>query len=39
MSLDAFKSAEHAVADATGMTHAIIDRFLGRHREADRTSA
>ena len=32
MTLDAFKSVEHAVADATGMAHAIIDRFLTRQR-------
>jgi DNA-binding transcriptional LysR family regulator len=32
MTLEAFRSVEHAVADATGMAHAIIDRFLMRHR-------
>ena len=32
MTLDAFNNAEHAVADATGMAHAIIDRYLARHR-------
>ena len=32
MTLEAFKNAEHAVADATGMAHAVIDRFLARHR-------
>jgi DNA-binding transcriptional LysR family regulator len=32
MTLDGFKSTEHAVADATGMAHAIIDRLLARHR-------
>src|SRR5262249_18642757 len=32
MTLEAFKTAEHAVADATGMAHAVIDRFLARHR-------
>jgi DNA-binding transcriptional LysR family regulator len=32
MTLDAFRDAEHAVADATGMAHAMIDRFLARHR-------
>jgi DNA-binding transcriptional LysR family regulator len=32
MTLEAFKNAEHAVADATGMAHAAIDRFLARHR-------
>ena len=34
MTLDGFKNAEHAVADATGMAHAVIDRFLARHRVA-----
>lgn len=34
MTVDAFKNAEHAVADATGMAHAVIDRFLARHRVA-----
>jgi DNA-binding transcriptional LysR family regulator len=32
ITLDAFRNAEHAIADATGMAHAIIDRFLARHR-------
>jgi DNA-binding transcriptional LysR family regulator len=32
MTLEAFRSAEHAVADATGMAHAVIDRYLARHR-------
>ena len=32
MTLEAFKSSEHAMADATGMAHAVIDRFLARHR-------
>ena len=32
VTVDAFKKAEHAVADATGMAHAVIDRFLARHR-------
>jgi DNA-binding transcriptional LysR family regulator len=32
MTLEAFKNAEHAIADATGMAHAVIDRFLARHR-------
>jgi DNA-binding transcriptional LysR family regulator len=32
MTLDGFKNTEHAVADATGMAHALIDRFLARHR-------
>ena len=31
MTLEAFKSAEHAMADATGMAHAVIDRFLAKH--------
>ena len=31
MTLDAFKNAEHAMADSTGMAHAVIDRFLARH--------
>jgi DNA-binding transcriptional LysR family regulator len=32
MTLEGFKNAEHAVADATGMAHAVIDRFLARYR-------
>jgi DNA-binding transcriptional LysR family regulator len=32
MSLEAFKNAEHAVADATGMAHAVVDRVLARQR-------
>ena len=32
MTLDGFKNTEHAVADATGMAHAVIDRLLARHR-------
>jgi DNA-binding transcriptional LysR family regulator len=32
MTFDAFKATEHATADATGMAHATIDRFLARHR-------
>ena len=32
MNLAAFTQVEHAVADATGMAHAVIDRFLARHR-------
>jgi len=32
MSLEAFKSGEHAMADATGMAHAVIDRFLAKQR-------
>jgi DNA-binding transcriptional LysR family regulator len=32
MTLEAFKSSEHAMADATGMAHAVIDRFLARQR-------
>jgi DNA-binding transcriptional LysR family regulator len=31
MTLEAFKTVEHAMADATGMAHAIIDRFLAKH--------
>jgi DNA-binding transcriptional LysR family regulator len=31
MTLEAFRTAEHAVADATGMAHAVIDRYLARH--------
>jgi DNA-binding transcriptional LysR family regulator len=31
MTLDGFKNTEHAIADATGMAHAVIDRFLARH--------
>jgi DNA-binding transcriptional LysR family regulator len=30
--VDAFKNAEHAIADATGMAHAVIDRVLAKHR-------
>src|SRR5215510_9252 len=32
MTLEAFKTAEHALADATGMAHSVIDRFLAKHR-------
>src|SRR5262245_57234435 len=32
MSLEAFKTSEHAMADATGMAHAVIDRFLAKQR-------
>jgi DNA-binding transcriptional LysR family regulator len=32
MTLEAFKSSEHAMADATGMAHAVIDRFLAKQR-------
>jgi DNA-binding transcriptional LysR family regulator len=32
MTLEAFKSSEHAMADATGMAHAAIDRFLAKQR-------
>jgi DNA-binding transcriptional LysR family regulator len=28
MTMEAFKASEHAMADATGMAHAVIDRFL-----------
>src|SRR5262249_32849091 len=38
MTLEGFKNAEHAVADATGMAHAVIDRFLARHRVARNVS-
>src|SRR5262249_28871654 len=31
MTLEAFKTCEHAMADATGMSHAVIDRFLAKH--------
>src|SRR5262245_39860030 len=30
--LAAFKGSEHAMAAATGMAHAVIDRFLAKHR-------
>src|SRR5262249_24719886 len=32
MTLAAFKSSEHARAEWTGMAHAVIDRFLAKHR-------
>jgi DNA-binding transcriptional LysR family regulator len=32
MNLKAFRETEHAVADSTGMAHAVLDRFLARHR-------
>jgi molybdate transport repressor ModE-like protein len=32
MTLEAFREARHAVADSTGMAHAIIDDILARHR-------
>jgi DNA-binding transcriptional LysR family regulator len=32
MTLEAFKTSEHAMADATGMAHAVIDRFLAKQR-------
>ena len=32
MALDAFKNAEHAIADATGMAHAVIDVHLAKYR-------
>jgi DNA-binding transcriptional LysR family regulator len=32
MTLEAFEHAEHAIADATGMAHAVIDRHLAKHR-------
>ena len=31
MNLKAFRETEHAIADSTGMAHAILDRFLARH--------
>jgi DNA-binding transcriptional LysR family regulator len=31
MSVDAFTDTEHAIADSTGMAHAIIDQILQRH--------
>jgi DNA-binding transcriptional LysR family regulator len=31
MTLEAFKTCEHAMADSTGMAHAVIDRFLVKH--------
>jgi DNA-binding transcriptional LysR family regulator len=32
MTLQAFKEARHAIADSTGMAHAVIDDHLARHR-------
>jgi DNA-binding transcriptional LysR family regulator len=32
MTLEAFKTSEHAMADATGMAHAVIDRSLAKHQ-------
>ncbi len=32
MSLDAFLAASHAVADSSGMAHAVIERILVKHR-------
>lgn len=32
MILEAFEQAEHAIADATGMAHAVVDRYLAKHR-------
>jgi DNA-binding transcriptional LysR family regulator len=32
MTLEAFEKAEHGIADATGMAHAVIDRHLAKHR-------
>jgi DNA-binding transcriptional LysR family regulator len=34
MSVEAFKKVEHAMADATGMAHAVIDRSLEKHKIA-----
>jgi len=31
MTLEGFKNTQHAIADATGMAHAIVDRVLVRH--------
>jgi len=31
MTLEAFKASDQAMADATGLAHAAIDRFLSRH--------
>jgi DNA-binding transcriptional LysR family regulator len=32
MTREAFKDAPHAIADATGMAHDLIDRILAKHR-------
>jgi DNA-binding transcriptional LysR family regulator len=32
MSLEAFLEAKHAIADSTGMAHAVIDQTLARHQ-------
>ena len=32
MTLEAFQNTQHAIADATGMAHAAVDRFLLSHR-------
>jgi DNA-binding transcriptional LysR family regulator len=32
MTLEAFEQAEHAIANATGMAHAVVDRYLAKHR-------
>ena len=32
MTLAAFRNTQHAIADATGMAHAIVDQVLMRHR-------
>jgi DNA-binding transcriptional LysR family regulator len=31
MTVEAFAAAEHAIADSTGMAHAVIDRELAKH--------
>lgn len=32
MTLEAFVGTRHAIADATGMAHAVVDRLLAKHR-------
>jgi DNA-binding transcriptional LysR family regulator len=32
MSVEAFEKVEHAMADATGMAHAVVDRSLEKHK-------
>jgi DNA-binding transcriptional LysR family regulator len=36
MTLEAFREARHAIADSTGMAHALIDDHLARHRVSRR---
>jgi DNA-binding transcriptional LysR family regulator len=31
MTLEAFKNTQHAIADATGMAHVVVDRSLAKH--------